>query len=634
MTRLIRAAATRARRTAQAAASRGSDAVLAARRAHWERTGRLGVPEDVWPGTPDPAGAAVPLANRVMPLPPARGLSRWLWGDAGSTNDGGDRSSGLLALSLHQTGPTPGGEASFATADAAALVADRAAGDTGRGPHTVLVVAGGAAGHVAAALRKAGVHRGCLVLEDPGTDRRAVLLSLCAAVAVPTGTDPLHSTWAREAGAAAVPLLPHAAPAPLPRDLGRPADLRIAGRAARHALVSADPTALEPVPGAAPVREPERARRSGLEVGTERRRVVVAGHDLKFARGLIEHLRTEGHEVRLDEWAGHERHDPRLSRELAGWADAVLCEWTLGNAVWYSRHLPVTTRLTVRLHLQEATTGFPARVRADRLDAAVFVAEHVRRQVVRDVGWPAARTLVVPNAVTIPGPPERAMAPDLAVEPERRFRLGLVGIVPSRKGLDAALDVLHRLRSLDDRYTLSIKGRRPSEYPWMADRPAERDYFRDQFARIDHDPLLGAAVGFQPHGPDMDSWFSRIGVALSTSDVESFHFTLPDGAAHGALPRSLSWPGADLLYPLGWLAPDAASLADSIHAAIRDPARWHAEATAARHLVIERFAAARILPELADVVLGRGGRAPWRAAATEPTGTEPSTETTTTEERP
>ena len=153
----------------------------------------------------------------------------------------------------------------------------------------------------------------------------------------------------------------------------------------------------------------------------------------------------------------------------------------------------------------------------------------------------------------------------------------------------------------------------------MAERPAERDYFRDQFARIDQDPLLGSAVGFEPFGPDMDAWFSRIGVALSTSTFESFHFTLPDGAAHGVLPRSVSWPGADLLYPLHWLAPDAASLAGSIRAATRDRARWQAETVAARQLVTERFAAARILPELADVVLGRRGTVPPRSPASETT---------------
>ncbi|XKH56002.1 hypothetical protein LG293_12405 [Citricoccus nitrophenolicus] len=597
MTRLVRAAATRSRRAAQAVGSRWSDAVLTGRRALWDRAGRIGVPDAVWPATQDSSGRAAPLANRVMPLPPAWGLSRWLWGDTGNRNDGGDRSSDLLAVYLGRTRPTDSGDGCFATADAAALVADRAAADAGdgSGPHTLVVVADGSAVDVAQSLQDAGVHRGCLVLDDPGSERRAALLSLCAAVAVPAGTDPLQSPWAREAGAAGVALLPHTAPAPLPRHLGLPSERRVAGRVARHTLVNADPTVLEPVPGPLP----ERPRSSGLVVGTERRRVVVAGHDLKFAGGLIEHLRGEGHEVRLDEWAGHERHDPRLSRDLAGWADAVLCEWALGNAVWYARHVPDGTRLTVRLHLQEAATDFPARVRADRIDAAVFVSEHLRRQVVRDFTWPAARSLVVPNAVNIPG------APESPVEPERRFRLGLVGIVPSRKGLHTALDVLHRLRSTDDRYTLSIKGRRPSEYPWMADRPAERDYFRDQFARIDDDPLLGSAVGFEPFGPDMDAWFSQIGIALSTSDFESFHFTLPDGAAHGVLPRSLSWPGADLLYPLRWLAPDAVTLAESILEATHDLSQWQAEATEARQLVIQRFAASRVLPELADVVLGR-----------------------------
>ena len=102
----------------------------------------------------------------------------------------------------------------------------------------------------------------------------------------------------------------------------------------------------------------------------------------------------------------------------------------------------------------------------------------------------------------------------------------------------------------------------------------------------------------------MDRWYASVGTVLSTSDFESFHFTLPDGAAHGRLPRSLAWAGADVLYPTDWLAPDTAGLAGAVREAVRDPAVWEASVHAARSFVARTYAAERVLPALADAVLG------------------------------
>lgn len=337
------------------------------------------------------------------------------------------------------------------------------------------------------------------------------------------------------------------------------------------------------------------------QVVRESRRVVVAGHDLKFAGGLIDHLRSEGHEVRLDHWTGHQRHDPGQSRSLARWADAVLCEWTLGNAVWYSRHAPSSTRLTTRLHLQESGLPFPGRVRQDRVDQFVFVADHIRRQVVRDHGIDYARTTVVPNAVTVPGDdlPLSGASPA-----DRRFVLGMVGIVPARKGLHHALDLLARLRSVDPRFSLRIKGRLPSETSWMAERTTEAPYYRHQFARLTQDPLLDEAVHFDPFGPDMRDWYARIGVALSTSAFESFHFTLPDGAVHGNVPVSLAWPGADQLYPLDWLHASVEAMASRVLEVCRDAGTWDRTGRSAGEVVRQRYDARLVLPRLAREVLG------------------------------
>ena len=96
---------------------------------------------------------------------------------------------------------------------------------------------------------------------------------------------------------------------------------------------------------------------------TDRLKVVVAGHDLKFFTPLLDYLRLQPDlEVRLDKWAALGKHDVNVSRELAGWADVVVCEWCGPNAVWYSRHKRRGSRLLVRLHRFELTSPYPAQV--------------------------------------------------------------------------------------------------------------------------------------------------------------------------------------------------------------------------------------------------------------------------------
>ena len=75
-------------------------------------------------------------------------------------------------------------------------------------------------------------------------------------------------------------------------------------------------------------------------------RVVIAGHDLKFFTPLIAYFRLQpGLEIRVDQWASLGEHDEAVSKELAEWADVVICEWCGPNAVWYSRHKRRGSRL-------------------------------------------------------------------------------------------------------------------------------------------------------------------------------------------------------------------------------------------------------------------------------------------------
>jgi len=142
--------------------------------------------------------------------------------------------------------------------------------------------------------------------------------------------------------------------------------------------------------------------------------------------------------------------------------------------------------------------------------------------------------------------------------------LGLVGMVPQSKRLDRALDILKELRQEDGGYILRVKGKRPEDYPWMAQRTEEMAWYEAQDRRVKEDPLLKGAVFFDPHCNDMPEWYAGVDYILSVSDHESFHLAIAEGAAAGCIPFSLPWEGAGEIYPREWIYPDISAASEGI----------------------------------------------------------------------
>jgi glycosyltransferase involved in cell wall biosynthesis len=296
-------------------------------------------------------------------------------------------------------------------------------------------------------------------------------------------------------------------------------------------------------------------------------KVVVAGHDLKFFTPLLDYLRLQPDlEVRLDQWAALGKHDPGASQELADWADVVVCEWCGPNAVWYSRHKRRESRLLVRLHRFELTSPYPDRVKIAAVSQVVCVSRHYAQLTRKQTGWPEAKVVTVPNAIDV----AQLDRPKLD---GARFHLGLVGIVPSRKRLDLALDVLEELRREDDRYLLFIKSPMPWEHWWVWQNPAEREHYASALRRVQRSPLLRGAVVFDDAGPDVAAWLRRVGFILSTSDDESFHVAPAEGMASRAVPVLRHWPGAETIYDMRWIHRGPAEMAAAI-GALGDEADW------------------------------------------------------------
>lgn len=286
----------------------------------------------------------------------------------------------------------------------------------------------------------------------------------------------------------------------------------------------------------------ERARQA-LSFPKDKKKILIAGHDLKFAKFIMEAIEARDDlELLVDHWQGHDKHDVERSRTLLNQADTIFCEWGLGNAVWYSQNKKTGQRLVIRLHLQEITTRYPDQFNHAAIDAYIMVSPYWFEKFVHEFSLERKKCKMVFNLVD-------TELMDKSKTEDFKFHLGLIGDVPQRKRLDRALDIFEKLYSCNKKYKLFIKGKRPEEHPWMKSisRKPEMDYYQTQYQRI-QDKGLGDSVIFEGYGP-IDTWLQKIGYVLSVSDFESFHLAPAEGMASGALPIILDWAGSSTIYP-------------------------------------------------------------------------------------
>ncbi len=334
-----------------------------------------------------------------------------------------------------------------------------------------------------------------------------------------------------------------------------------------------------------------------LAVKGRRLRVGVAGHDLKFFSRLLDYLRSRSDlEVQVDHWAALKAHDEERSQALVDWADVIVCEWCGPNALWYARRKRPDQRLVVRLHRFELYAGWPKQLDIGAVDRVVCVSPHYNELTREITGWPAEKVVTIPNWV------DDAQL-DRDKLPGAEHHLGMIGIAPSRKRLDLALDVVEELRRDDPRFTLFVKSKLPWEYWWIWQKDEERAHYEEVFRRIRRSRVLSGGVVFDSYGRDVASWLRRIGWVLSTSDDESFHLAPAEGMASGAVPALLPWPGADTIYDRRWIHDDTSAMAASIATTVSLD-RWQEDAELARTQVKSAYGLEGVCRQWTDLLTG------------------------------
>lgn len=325
-------------------------------------------------------------------------------------------------------------------------------------------------------------------------------------------------------------------------------------------------------------------------------RLVVAGHALHFLEAMLEDWRSDpGIELRVDHVKNFARHDEAVSRELAQWADTVVCEWASPVAAFYSRAKRPGQRLVVRLHRAELYSEWWKGIEIAAVDQVVTVSPHYARLTRETTGWPAEKVVTIPNYVdaTVLARPKL---------PGAEFALGFMGAVPRRKRLDLALDVLELLRREDPRFTLFVKTKHAWELPYVWREDEERAAYEAALHRVRSRPGLVGGVVFDAYGSDVGAWLRRIGWMLSTSDDESFHLAPAETMASGGVPVIREWPGSDTIYDQEWLVPDAPAMAARIRDAV-ESGTWGGLAARAQTQALASFDTSVVLDRFARVLV-------------------------------
>lgn len=333
--------------------------------------------------------------------------------------------------------------------------------------------------------------------------------------------------------------------------------------------------------------------------------VLFAGHDLKFIDVYASHLKASGQRVLRDIWEWGRCRDEGASRNLSEQADVVFCEWGLANAAWYSKQLPAGKRLIIRIHAQEVrerARRFGAEIDASRVDCFVFVSEEIRIKALELWDWPEEKTSVVPNYLL-----EKEFTME-GRKPSATLTLGMLGIVPSLKRFDRALDLLAALVSRQVDARLKVKGHRPETLAFMhvPDRAEEMTGYFSLYRRIESDPNLRGRVTFEPWGNDAAAWYKDVDVILSCSDTESFHYALADGVLSGCYPVIWPWPGADRVYESSWVVNGLDTAVERVmgYITMTDDQRL-SEASNKRNLLVSRYGSDRVFKALTKLISTR-----------------------------
>lgn len=323
-------------------------------------------------------------------------------------------------------------------------------------------------------------------------------------------------------------------------------------------------------------------------------RLVLAGHDLKFMNDLLPEL-SKRYKVRTDKWTGHDTHDESQSRELLEWTDYIWVEWLLGAAVWYSNNAMSRHRLVIRAHRSEMTADQGLDVNLAKVSKIIAIAPHSLNDFSDRFDIPYEKFELIPNAFDV-----NAYATAADNEDDRRFELALIGSVPALKGLHKAIELLAKLRAVDERYQLSIYGKKYTEYTWVMNSETARKYYAMCDSRIE-ELGLGDAIRYKGWVNTKEA-LRNVGYALSVSDFEGMQVAPGEAFCAGGQGLFLPWRGVEACYPREFIFDSIEKIRDYILALQNDQTSYARASNYGREFMLQRYDIETVANQVTDLL--------------------------------
>ncbi|MCK4574133.1 MAG: glycosyltransferase, partial [candidate division Zixibacteria bacterium] len=184
-----------------------------------------------------------------------------------------------------------------------------------------------------------------------------------------------------------------------------------------------------------------------------------------------------------------------------------------------------------RLHSYEAFAGFVAQIKWERIDDLIFVADHIKEQVLLqqpDLEQKVKRIHILPNGINL----DRFAF----TERTKGHNLAFVGDINYKKGPLLLFHAFAELVRRDPRYTLSVAGR------------FQDDRFALYFSQMTKEMGFEKNLRFDGWVDDISGWLDDKQYIVSSSLLEGHPVGLMEGMARGLKPVIHNFVGARGIY--------------------------------------------------------------------------------------
>lgn len=275
----------------------------------------------------------------------------------------------------------------------------------------------------------------------------------------------------------------------------------------------------------------------------------------KFTTDMITWWENHGHEVKMETY-----YNP----ELVMWADVVwfdTCdnnilsatnpdqalkdEWKYSNrpGAWDMHEMDLSNKKVIVRPIDiEVWQGHHAYENMwNVVNDVIFLAPHIQKIMMAD-SRPQAGTFrqhVIPCGVNL----DRWTFKDRS----DGFKIGVVAERWVSKGIDYAIQIAYKLKSIDSRYKIYWLGVN-NDYHW------EHEYLKDSIRRYKLPIILQ-----EEFVDDLDAWWEDKNYCLSASHKEAYGYSVAEAMAKGIKPLIHHFYGAEAIWPdITWFGVDEA----------------------------------------------------------------------------